>query len=56
MEIDIQSKTNNPLLKIYDKDKILLTPHIAWASMESRARLVEKVAKNIEAFKREQGY
>ncbi|KPK86274.1 MAG: hydroxyacid dehydrogenase [Bacteroides sp. SM23_62_1] len=48
--------SNNPLLKIYDKDKILLTPHIAWASMESRARLVEKVAKNIEAFKREQGY
>jgi len=46
----------NPLLKIYDKDKILLTPHIAWASKESRARLIEKIAKNIEAFKREQGY
>lgn len=46
----------NPLLKIYDKDKILLTPHIAWASKESRARLIEKIAKNIEAFKREKGY
>lgn len=46
----------NPLLKIYDKDKILFTPHIAWASMESRARLVEKIVKNIEAFKREHGY
>jgi len=46
----------NPLLKIYDKEKILLTPHIAWASKESRARLIEKIAKNIEAFKREQGY
>ncbi len=49
--IDPQS----PLLKVYDKDKIFITPHIAWASMESRARLVEKVAKNIEAFKREKG-
>jgi glycerate dehydrogenase len=43
----------NPLLKIYDKDKIVLTPHTAWASMEARARLIEKIAKNIEAFKRE---
>jgi lactate dehydrogenase-like 2-hydroxyacid dehydrogenase len=46
----------NPLLKIYDKDKILLTPHIAWASKESRTRLIEKIAKNIESFKREKGY
>jgi len=46
----------NPLLKVIDKDKILLTPHIAWASMESRARLIEKVAKNIETFKREKRY
>jgi lactate dehydrogenase-like 2-hydroxyacid dehydrogenase len=45
----------NPLLKIYDKDKIILTPHIAWASTEARARLIEKIAKNIEAFKREKG-
>ncbi len=55
--IDVLTKEpidpQNPLLKIYDKDKILITPHIAWASMESRARLVEKIAKNIEAFKRE---
>jgi len=49
--IDPQS----PLLKIIDKDKIILTPHIAWASMEARARLIEKIAKNIEAFKREKG-
>jgi glycerate dehydrogenase len=58
--IDVLEKepisSQNPLLKIYDKDKILLTPHIAWASMESRARLIEKIAKNIEAFKREKGY
>jgi lactate dehydrogenase-like 2-hydroxyacid dehydrogenase len=45
----------NPLLKIYDKDKIIITPHIAWASIEARARLIEKIARNIEAFKREKG-
>ncbi len=58
--IDVLEKepvdSQNPLLKIYDKDKILLTPHIAWASKESRARLIEKIAKNIESFKREKGY
>ena len=57
--IDVFTKepidAQNPLLKIYDKDKIVLTPHIAWASMEARARLIEKIAKNIEAFKREKG-
>ncbi len=42
---------DNPLLKIKNKDRLLITPHIAWASMESRQRLVEKIAKNIEEFK-----
>jgi lactate dehydrogenase-like 2-hydroxyacid dehydrogenase len=46
-------KSNNPLLKVMDKEKILITPHIAWASMESRARLIEGVARNIEQYKRD---
>jgi glycerate dehydrogenase len=46
-------KPSNPLLKIIDKEKILITPHMAWASMESRARLIEGVARNIEQFKRD---
>ncbi len=46
-------KADNPLLKVINKEKIVITPHIAWASRESRERLVEKVAKNIESFKRE---
>jgi len=46
-------KPNNPLLKVVNKEKILITPHMAWASMESRARLVEGVARNIEQFKRD---
>jgi lactate dehydrogenase-like 2-hydroxyacid dehydrogenase len=39
---------DNPMLKLYDRDKILITPHMAWASMESRELLVEKIARNIE--------
>jgi lactate dehydrogenase-like 2-hydroxyacid dehydrogenase len=40
----------NPLLKIFDKDKLLLTPHVAWTSIEARQRLIEKLSKNIEEF------
>ena len=39
---------DNPLLKLFDKEKILITPHMAWASKESRELLVEKIARNIE--------
>jgi glycerate dehydrogenase len=46
-------KSNNPLLKVVDREKILITPHMAWASMEARARLIESVARNIEQFKRD---
>ena len=45
--------SDNPLLKVINKGKIVITPHVAWASRESRERLIEKVAKNIESFKRE---
>jgi lactate dehydrogenase-like 2-hydroxyacid dehydrogenase len=42
---------DNPLLKITDKEKLLITPHIGWASAESRQRLIENLAKNIEDFR-----
>jgi glycerate dehydrogenase len=38
----------NPLLKVSNKNRLLLTPHIGWASVEARNRLVKMVAKNIE--------
>ena len=38
---------NNPLLRAKN---CLITPHIAWASLESRERLIELTAKNIRAF------
>ena len=43
-------KEDNPLLKIKDKEKLILSPHIAWASVEARSRLFDEVIKNIEAF------
>jgi lactate dehydrogenase-like 2-hydroxyacid dehydrogenase len=41
---------DSPLLKIKNKEQLLLTPHIAWASKEARVRLVEGIVKNIEGF------
>ncbi len=40
----------NPLSGIQDSTKLLITPHMAWASAESRERLVELVCQNIESF------
>ena len=41
---------DNPLLKLFNKEKILITPHMAWASKESRELLVEKIAHNIDSY------
>ncbi len=41
---------DNPLLKIKNSDRLFITPHIAWASIEARRRLVDEIALNIEAF------
>jgi len=41
---------NSPLLNIKNKEKILITPHIAWASLESRKRLIDQIILNIQAF------
>lgn len=41
---------NNPLLKIKNKDRLILTPHIAWASIEARTTLMNKVFDNIKSF------
>ena len=36
--------------KLLELDNILITPHIAWASYESRMRLIEGIINNIEKF------
>ena len=41
---------NNPLLKIRNQEKIVLSPHNAWASIESREKLIEIVCANIEEY------
>lgn len=41
---------DNPLARIQDSTKLIITPHMAWASTESRINLVQEVYKNIEAF------
>lgn len=39
-----------PLIKIKDSKKLLVTPHIAWATVEARQRVVDEVCLNIQAF------
>ena len=41
---------DNPLGQIKDSTKLIITPHMAWASVESRTHMVQEVVKNIEAF------
>lgn len=45
-------QADHPLLKLIQKDKILITPHQAWASKEARELLVEKIARNIINFQK----
>ncbi len=52
--IDVVNKEpieeSNPLLKVKNKDRLVLTPHIGWASIEARTRLIKMVANNIIEF------
>lgn len=38
---------NNPLRKIKDSEKLIVTPHIAWASIEARTRLMDIIYHQI---------
>ena len=42
--------SDSPLLSVKEKQKLVLTPHIAWASVEARRRLMDGVVKNIQSF------
>jgi lactate dehydrogenase-like 2-hydroxyacid dehydrogenase len=41
---------DSPLLNLAHPERLLITPHIAWASLEARQRLLEGIVKNIEEF------
>lgn len=43
-------KKDNPLHKLDVGDRLLITPHIAWAAVEARARLLDEVYQNLNAF------
>ncbi len=41
---------DNPLSNYMDSTRLIITPHMAWASVEARNRVVKETALNIEAF------
>ncbi len=43
---------DNPLLQIKDSTKLIITPHIAWATVEARRRCLYEVYENIVSYLR----
>ncbi len=52
--LDVLSKepmaADNPLRDIQDSGRLLITPHIAWASVEARTRLMKIIEGQVEEF------
>ncbi|MEQ8417495.1 MAG: D-2-hydroxyacid dehydrogenase [Imperialibacter sp.] len=40
----------SPLFLVNEKEKLVMTPHSIWASMEARTLLIDKVGQNIQEF------
>ncbi len=43
-------RSDNPLGQIMDSEKLIITPHMAWGSVEARTRIVEMACQNIASF------
>lgn len=43
-------REDNPLREIKDSTKLIITPHIGWASVEARTRLMQLVLENAKNF------
>ena len=43
-------RPDNPLNDIKDSEKLIITPHMAWGSVEARTRIVEAACENIRVF------
>ncbi|MDQ7041913.1 MAG: D-2-hydroxyacid dehydrogenase [Sulfurimonas sp.] len=41
-------RENHPLLSVKNKDRLYITPHIAWTSVEAREKLIAGVVQNIK--------
>lgn len=52
--LDVLSKEpmteDNPLREIKDSERLIITPHIAWASVEARTRLMDIICGQIKDF------
>lgn len=49
LSVEPMSETN-PLRQIKDSEKLIITPHIAWASVEARTRLMEIICNQIKEY------
>ena len=43
-------RPDDPLAGFKDSSRLLITPHMGWAAIEARRRLVDETVKNIQAF------
>lgn len=42
--------TEHPMAKIAERDNVMLTPHMAWGTLEARVRCLDEIMQNIESF------
>lgn len=51
--VDVYEKepiaVDHPFLQVKNRHRLLLTPHVGWASVEARIELINGIAKNIKA-------
>ena len=40
---------DHPIMKLKESGRLLMTPHVGWASIESRNRMIQEVVMNIQA-------
>lgn len=43
-------RSDNPLGDIKDSEKLIITPHMAWGSVEARTRIVDEACENIRSY------
>lgn len=43
-------RATNPLNDIKDSERLIITPHMAWGSVEARTKIVQEACENIRAF------
>ena len=41
---------DHPMASIAHLDNVMLTPHMAWGTLEARVRCLDEIVQNIESF------